>query len=408
MSLRESARRMYAAQHGGGNAKRKIATQYLQQIPSTIEQIAINVESKREEAANQWAKKRQSTLDQIKNNPEARAKLAEKLDAMKNRYDAATRKSTGPFSGKKKKQEAANEIAAINSEILAFQEDMANFDKILSTRGTYSKANTVGDAADNAWVYGDESTRNIEFRDDGAYVIQPSTGKEIRLRDFKQPLMMWDEGIEDAGKMLTKVGSSAASNTPWSNVEKMLIGQANTLMSDKTKFKSLIFDDILDFNFAAENYPDRDLSELKALYDIDPNFQQEMMSKWKESYIAEGKEMYDATVSSKLRKAGSGSGRRTTTTSASKESDKVQVQLEGKGIQYIDRSRIEDNKNAVTAQKSVLGLDGIRYMPEVDRSGKLIGYTSDIEGIRNFLPINTLKYNNILFGESKATTSKLP
>ena len=295
MSLRESARRMYAAQYGGGNAKRKVATQYLQQIPSTIEQIAINVESKREKAAEEWAEKRESTLDQIKNNPEARAKLAEKLDAMKNRYDAAIRKSTSPFAGKKKKQEAANEIAAINSEILAFQEDMANFDKILSTRGTYSKANTIGDSADNAWVYGDESTRNIEFRDDGAYVIQPSTGKEIRLKDFKQPLIRWDEGIDDAGKLLNKVGGNAMQNTPWANVEKMLIGQANTLMSDKAKFKSLIFDDILDFNFAAENYPDRDLNELKALYDIDPEFQKEMMSKWKEAYIAEGKEMYDIT-----------------------------------------------------------------------------------------------------------------
>lgn len=97
-----------------------------------------------------------------------------------------------------------------------------------------------------------------------------------------------------------------------------------------------------------------------------------------------------------------------TTTTSEDKTGKAQVQLEGKGIQYIDRSRIEDNKNAVKAQKSVLGLDGIRYMPEVDRSGKLIGYTSNIEGIRNFLPVNTFKYNNILFGESKATTSKLP
>ena len=407
MSLKESARRYYGAKAGGGSPKTRIATQYLQQLPSTIEKIAINVESKREEAANQWAKKRQSTLDQVKGTPETRAKFAEELDAMKNRYDAAIRKSTGPFAGKNKKQEAANELAAIESEIKAFQEDLTNFDAIMSTQGTYSKGNTIGNSADNAWVYSDESTKNFEFREDGVYVVQPSTGNEIRLRDFKQPLMMWDEGIESAGKMLTKVGSSATSNTPWSNVEKMLVGQANTLMNDKSKFKSLIFDDILDFNFAAENYPDEDLNVLKERYDTDPEFQKEMMSKWKEAYIAEGKEMYDITASSKLRKAGSGSGR-TTTTPASKESDKVQVQLEGKGIQYIDRSRIEDNKNAVTAQKSVLGLDGIRYMPEVDRNGKLIGYTSDIEGIRNFLPINTLKYNNILFGESKATTSKLP
>ena len=401
MSLKESARRYYRAKAGGGSPKTSIATQYLQQLPGAIEKIAVNVESKREEATEEWAKKRQSTLDQIKNNPEARAKFAEELDAMKNRYDAAIRKSTGPFAGKKKKQEAANELAAINSEIQAFQEDLANFDKIMSVQGTYSKGNTIGNSADNAWVYSDESTKNFEFREDGVYVVQPSTGNEIRLRDFKQPLMMWDEGIEDAGKMLTKVGSSATSNTPWANVEKMLVGQANTLMNDKSKFKSLIFDDILDFNFAAENYPDEDLNVLKERYDADPEFQKEVMSKWKEAYIAEGKEMYDTTASSKLEKAGSDSRGRTP--SAPKESDKVQVQLEGKGIQYIDRSRIEDNKNAVTAQKSVLGLDGIRYMPEVDRTGKLIGYTSDIEGIRNFLPINTLKYNNILFGESKAT-----
>jgi hypothetical protein len=295
MSLRESARRMYTAQYSGGNAKRKIATQYLEQLPGAIEKIATNVESKREEAANEWGKKRQSTLDQVKNNPEARAKFAEELDAMKNRYDAAVRKSTGPFAGKKKKQDAANELAAINSEIKAFQEDLANFDAIMSTKGTYSKGNTIGNSADNAWVYSDESTKNFEFREDGVYVTQPSTGNEIKLRDFKQPLMVWDEGIEDAGKMLTKVGSSATSNTPWPNVEKMLVGQANTLMNDKRKFKSLIFDDILDFNFAAENYPDEDLNVLKERYDTDPEFQKEMMSKWKEAYVAEGKEMYDIT-----------------------------------------------------------------------------------------------------------------
>jgi hypothetical protein len=347
MSLKESARRLYQARAGvSGDAKKRVATQYLQQLPGAIEKIAANVEGKREEAANQWAKKRQSTLDQVKGTPETRAKFAEELDAMKSRYDAAVRKSTGVFRGKEAKQEAADEIAAINSEIKAFQEDFTSMDAILNEQGTYSQGNTVGDSADNAWIYGDESTRTFEFKEDGVYATRISDGKQVRLRDFKKPLMKWNEGIESAGKMLTKVGGSAASNTPWPNVERMLIGQANMLIDNKTKFKSLIFDDILDFNFAKENYPEEDLNSLKEKYDTDPSFQKEVMSKWKEAYIAEGKEMYDITAGSK-----SVSGEDDKSTSIEKESDKVQVQLEGKGIQYINRSRIEDNKKAVTGSK---------------------------------------------------------
>ena len=47
MSLKESARRLYQARAGGGNAKMAVATQYLQQLPGAIEKIAANVEGKK-------------------------------------------------------------------------------------------------------------------------------------------------------------------------------------------------------------------------------------------------------------------------------------------------------------------------------------------------------------------------
>ena len=310
MSLRESARRMYTAKYGGGSAKKRVATQYLQQIPGAIEKIAINVESKREEAANQWAKKRQSTLDQVKGTPETRAKFAEELDAMKSRYDAAIRKSTGPFTGKKGKEEAAKEIAAIESEIKAFQEDFTAMDAILAETGTYSQGNTIGDSADNAWVYGDESTKNFEFREDGVYVVQPSTGNEIRLRDFKKPLMKWNEGIENAGKSLTAAGNLGSNlKTQWSQVEEQMLMKADELIGNKSKFKSLIFDNIGSFNFAKENL-EGDLNTLKEKYDTDPDFKAQVQNQWKASYLAEAKERFDETRAAEQVRVGRTTARR--------------------------------------------------------------------------------------------------
>jgi len=296
MSLKESARRLYQARAGvSGSAKTRVATQYLQQLPGAIEKIAANVEGKREEAANQWAKKRQSTLDQVKGTPEARAKFAEELDAMKSRYDAAVRKSTGVFRGKKAKQEAADEIAAINSEIKAFQEDFTSMDAILNEQGTYSQGNTVGDSADNAWVYGDESTRTFEFKEDGVYATRISDGKQVRLRDFKKPLMKWNEGIENAGKSLTAAGNLGSNlKTQWPQVEEQMLMKADELIGNKSKFKSLIFDNIGSFNFAEQNL-EGDLNTLKEEYDKNPDFRAQVQNQWKSTYLAEAKERFDET-----------------------------------------------------------------------------------------------------------------
>ena len=295
MSLKESARRLYQARAGGGNPKTAVATQYLQQLPSAIEKIAANVEGKREEAANQWAKKRQSTLDQVKGTPETRAKFAEELDAMKSRYDAAVRKSTGVFRGKEAKQEAADEIAAINSEIKAFQEDFTSMDVILNEQVTYSQGNTIGDSADNAWIYGDESTRTFEFKEDGVYATRISDGKQVRLRDFKKPLMKWNEGIENAGKSLT-VASDLGANlkTQWPQVEEQVLMKADELIGNKSKFKSLIFDNIGSFNFAEQNL-EGDLNTLKEEYDRNPDFRSQVQNQWKATYLAEAKERFDET-----------------------------------------------------------------------------------------------------------------
>ena len=78
-----------------------------------------------------------------------------------------------------------------------------------------------------------------------------------------------------------------------------------------------------------------------------------------------------------------------TTITSEDKTGKVQVQLENKGIQYIEKSRIQANRKAVSAGSSVLGLDGKRYLPEKDRSGKVIGYTNE-NLHQNFL--NNIEY----------------
>ena len=89
---------------------------------------------------------------------------------MKREWDVAVRKSTGPFRGRKAKQEGANEIAGINSRIQAFQDDFKAMDDILAQQGTPSKANTIGANADNAFAYSPLSNKDFDFSQGRRYI----------------------------------------------------------------------------------------------------------------------------------------------------------------------------------------------------------------------------------------------
>lgn len=290
MSLKESARRMFEAQYGvNGDAKTKVATQYIQRLSSNIVDISAMIDEKRQEAAEEWGKKRETTLSSVKNNPIARAKLAEQLDAMKKDYDQAIRKSSNPIRGKKAKQEAANELATINSKIQAITDDYAAMDKVLNQTGTYSKANSPLEGADNAYAYSKISKENFVYKDDGVYVKRPSDGKEIRLSEYKSPKVVWDAGIETAGSTLVDIGDKKNAKQTWNNLKENLILTANKLINDPN-FDSLVFDDIGSLNFAEINNVDQ-----KKYYE-DGAYRGQIKKAWKEFYLDEGKRRHDAVV----------------------------------------------------------------------------------------------------------------
>ena len=294
MSLKESARRLFQARAGGGDPKKRVATQYIQQLGGSVQKMASNVAASQEEFKQDWAKKRQSTLDQTKGDPEARAKLAEQLDAMKREYDVAVRKSTGPFRGREAKQEGANEIAGINSRIQAFQDDFKAMDGILAQQGTPSEANTIGANADNAFAYSPLSNKDFDYREDGIYVTQPSTGEKVRLSDYEAPIMRDDVGIAQANAGLLDASSKAMSNQSEEYVSGKLSGDAATLIK-RPNFKSLIFDDIEGFNFAKDFLApsgDVTLNDLKEDYDKDPTFRAAVQDSWKRAYVNAGLEKW--------------------------------------------------------------------------------------------------------------------
>ena len=57
MSLKESARRLFQARAGGGDPKKRVATQYIQQLGGSVQKMASNVAASQEEFKQDWAKK---------------------------------------------------------------------------------------------------------------------------------------------------------------------------------------------------------------------------------------------------------------------------------------------------------------------------------------------------------------
>ena len=309
--LQQAARDLYRAQYGvgsdQGSAKTRIATQYLQQAQTSLIKLAEKVDKDREEKTEEYLKNPKKVVDLVKDDPEAYAKLTEALDIDKKELDKAVRQSKGFLVGREKKKEAGEKITQIQNKYRNYEEDFKRIDEILAQEGTYSQANTVGDSADNSYIYGELSRKDFEYRDDGIYVTQPSTGEKVRLKDYKAPLTKWDNGIEAANTTLVNMGDTKYGTQEWETVSDIVSAQANKLIGDK-RFKSLIFDDIGNFSFAKEYLVTTEipgitqtnesevrdeLNRLKEQYDKDPKFKKEVQEKWKESYTAEAKQRFD-------------------------------------------------------------------------------------------------------------------
>jgi hypothetical protein len=290
-----------------GSAKTRIITQYLQQAQTSLIKLAEKVDKDREEKTEEYLKNPKRVVDLVKDDPEAYAKLTEALDIDKKELDKAVRQSKGFLVGREKKKEAGEKITQIQNKYRNYEEDFKRVDEILAQEGTYSQANTVGDSADNSYIYGELSRKDFEYRDDGIYVTQPSTGEKVRLKDYKAPLIKWDNGIEAANTTLVNMGDTKYGTQEWETVSDMVSAQANKLIGDK-RFKSLIFDDIGNFSFAKEYLVTTEipgitqtnedevrdeLNRLKERYDKDPKFKKEVQEKWKESYTAEAKQRFD-------------------------------------------------------------------------------------------------------------------
>ena len=302
--LQQAARDLYRAQYGvgsdQGSAKTRIATQYLQQAQTSLIKLAEKVDKDREEKNEEYLKNPKRVVDLVKDDPEAYAKLTEALDIDKKELDKAVRQSKGFLVGREKKKEAGEKITQIQNKYRNYEEDFKRVDEILAQGGTYSQANTVGDSADNSYIYGELSRKDFEYRDDGIYVTQPSTGKKVRLKDYKAPLTKWDNGIDVANTTLVNMGDTKYGTQEWETVSDMVSAQANKLIGDK-RFKSLIFDDIGNFNFAkkylvttpVEGEINDELNAIKEKYDTDLNYQKTVQELWKESYTAEAKQRFD-------------------------------------------------------------------------------------------------------------------
>ena len=301
MSLQESARRLYKAQYGDAaqaSTKTKIITQGLDTVSKSIAAIAKNIDKKREEDKKAWDKKQTTLLEAVKDDPIAREKFTNMLDEEKNKQDKASRMSSRLLVGKEKKKEAARMKAESDAKIKSYYEDFNMGNSILAAQGTYSKANTVSDSADNAYLYSSLSREDFEYKEDGIYVTQPSTGEKVRLKDYKTPMYRFDEGIESSGALLSSVGKKY-NDKQLKLAQNDLEIQANIMISNDN-FKSLIFDDIGLFNYADENfkgkdplYEDMETEDIKVKYDKDPEFKEKVQQDWKADYIAAGVENFN-------------------------------------------------------------------------------------------------------------------
>ena len=383
MSLQESARRLYKAQYGDAmqeSAKTKIITQGLDTVSKGIIEMAKNIDKKLQDDQKKFKKQEKTMLQAVKDDPVAREAFTDMLDREKNIQNEASKMGSRFLVGKEKKKQAAIIKAESDTRIKSYYEDFNMINKILSNQGTYSKANTVFDSANTANIFrlatGKLTKEDFEYREDGVYVTQPSTGEKVRLKDYKTPMYRFDVGIESSGALLSSVGKKY-NDKQLKLAQNDLEIQANTMIGNDN-FKSLIFDDIGLFNYADENFEGKDplymamgIENIKVEYDENPEFREKVQQDWKADYIAAGVENFNEVhfpegegdeVSKKLKEE--------------KTKDTVYSSITRT---YIPKKDIKNVKDRVAAGLSATALDGSGvyepvYEGKPPRKKQLVGY----------------------------------
>jgi len=303
-----SARRMYQSQYATVD-KSEVANAIVQagaNIGVGLVKVGKKIKEKKKANEENFEAKASAILKMTKD-PEARRKLQAVLDKGKEEFAKGNQGSYGIFKGKKAKQEAAELMNEAMSDLDAWASDAAYYDVILNSSGkTFSKANSVAEGVNDVILNDAKVAQNFEYnpegKDPGIYTRDAITGDLVRLSDYKAPLQVWEQGVEQSSGVLTHIANRAKIGDNWDGKLKQELQTAVNKLSNHPDFMSLLFDDIADFNFADaylaskgetfENEGDRKLrlEELKEEYRKDPTALKE---EWKRLMMDEGKERFD-------------------------------------------------------------------------------------------------------------------
>ena len=168
-ALIQAAQRMYTAK-----AQKADIAPVLDAAASSIVNINEAIAEKRKQQKIESEKEvRLPFLETLKNNPNARPELVDELNRTQDQYFDALRKSENVFLGKKKRQQAAEELNTIQSELIALQKSLTGVDlkRAETPRGQISDwNNTVESAEDVAFHDGELLSKNIIIKDRVAYL----------------------------------------------------------------------------------------------------------------------------------------------------------------------------------------------------------------------------------------------
>ena len=422
-SLIQSARRMYESKYRP-ESKQWIADTF-KSVGDSVASIISSVKSTRDTNMSDLAKKQESTMTSIENNDIASENFSNAFVELKNQYADFNKTATNPFKSADEKKQASLEMQKVMKAMDNFQADAKHIDAYKTAtlkEPDVSEFATLGELADDAAVIGTKSVEDYQYMlpgnennlPTGIYVEQPKTGKLVRLSEFEPPIKVARKTISAETKIDERFVKDA-NKLSFDEINRKSLDEINRFQANLAEKASMYFDKRAGFgegndSFIEYHIKNNTQAKNEGLNDMEQEDYIKKINEYKEqikiafkqdpSILDNAYKLYKEKYNrNNYNNAKLASRKNQTTTGLSSETNTVAVQLEGKGLQYFPKSRIEENKNAIASGSSVLGLDGKRYLPEKDRSGKIIGYTNDTEGIRTFLSKGTFKYNNILFGQ---------
>ena len=252
-SLLQSARRMYRSMYMP-ESKAWIG-QIAKSAENAVSNIAAAVEQKRAENEAEFKVAEKSLLNEMKDNKISRDQFEGRLRDLKDQYDQASRMSTRVFGNKELKSDAKSQMQDVLNSVERYTEDIDYVDQYLKTPTNSSKANNLGDQIDQTYIASSRSVEDLIYKDDGVYVMN-HLGEEVRLSKFKPPMQVWNEGIDTLSQSLELISANADKRGWEEDMAKTYRGTLNKIVQNKN-FKSVLFDDIDDFNWAVEEIKER-------------------------------------------------------------------------------------------------------------------------------------------------------